>query len=119
MRIRAVALLAVIAAAATLASSTVPASVHLVYPGTMDCERGCDFVAAGWPWPYLVDCHGISVVGAVSLSGGLVGEDILRPGHMAASFLFWLALAAGTRRLAIGLRRRQSAIGAGQPLNDA
>jgi len=109
MRTRVAALLiAAAAAVATLVSTAVPASVHLVYPGTMDCEQGCDFVAAGWPWPYLVDSHGISVRGSVSLSGGLTGEDIIIPGRIAATYLFWLALLSVVAHLAVWLRRRRS-----------
>jgi hypothetical protein len=121
MRIHLAALLiAVAAAVATLASTAVPASVHLVYPGTMDCEQGCNFVAAGWPWPYLVDSHGISVYGSVSLSGGLTGEDIIFPGRMAADFLFWLALASAIAHLVVRLRRRRSSkLSTGQSRGDA
>jgi hypothetical protein len=117
VRIRIAALLiAIVAAVATLASTAVPASVRLVYPGTMDCEQGCNFVAAGWPWPYLVDSHGISVHGSVSLSGGLTGEDIIFPGRMAADYAFWLALASAAAYLALWLRRRSSSkLGTGQP----
>ena len=88
MRIRIAVLLIAVGAVATLASTVVPASVHLVYPGTMDCEQSCNFIAAGWPWPYLVDSHGNSVQGSVSLTGGLFGEDIIFAGRMAATFLF-------------------------------
>jgi hypothetical protein len=81
-----------LAAVATLASSNIPGTVHMVYPGTMDCAQGCQFAAGGWPFRYLVDSHGISVGGSVSLLGGLAGEDILHPGLLVATYVFWLAL---------------------------
>jgi hypothetical protein len=120
MRVRIAVLVIAVAAVATLASTVVPASVRLVYPGTMDCEQGCNFVAAGWPWPYLVDSHGISVQGSVSLTGGLTGEDIFFPGRIAANFLFWLALASTIGYLAVWLRRRRrSKPSTGQSRGDA
>src|ERR1041385_2431074 len=84
MRTSVEAALAVIAAAVlTLASLYIPATVRLVYPGSEDCTLGCDFVAAGWPLPYLVDGHGLSPQGSVWLIGGLTGEDIFLPSRMA------------------------------------
>jgi hypothetical protein len=86
-------LLAFVAAlVATLASSLVPGRVRIAYPGSMDCQQGCEFVAAGWPFSYLVDNPGISPVGSVSLVEGLLGVDIVRPGPLVATFLFWLAI---------------------------
>ena len=106
MRLRSKALLmSLLAAAATLVSSTIPGTAHLVYPGTMDCAQGCDFVAGGWPFRYLVDRHGISVPDSVSLLSGLLGEDILYPGLMAATYAFWLALFAAGAWLAAWSRR--------------
>ena len=120
MRVRIAVLLIAVGAVATLASTVVPASVHLVYPGTMDCEQGFNFIAAGWPWPYLVDSHGISVQGSVSLTGGLSGEDIIFAGRMAATVLFWLALASAIGYLATWLRhRRPSKPSIGQSRGDA
>lgn len=82
-------LLAVILAVGATATSTVThATVRAVYPE--NCEQGCDFVAAGWPFPYLVDHPGISPTGSVSLINGLLGVDMIWPGALAATFVFWL-----------------------------
>ncbi len=72
-----------------LASSVVPGQVRVSYPGSEDCQQGCDFVAAGWPFRYLVDHPGISPFGSVSLIDGLMGADIIRPGAFAETILFW------------------------------
>jgi hypothetical protein len=85
-------LLIVLALVATLASTAVPGTAHLAYPGTMDCEQGCAFVAAGWPWAFLIDSHGISVRGSVSLFAVVTGEDILDARLLAATFSFWFAV---------------------------
>lgn len=83
-------LVVTLAIGATLASTLLPATVRVVYPES--CEQGCDFVAAGWPFPYLVDHPGISPTGSVSLINGLLGVDMMRPGALAATFVFWLCL---------------------------
>jgi len=80
------------AAVATLASTAIPGHVRAVYPGSMDCQQGCEFVAAGWPFPYLVDHPGISPTRSVSLINGVLGVDLIWPGAMAATFASWLAL---------------------------
>lgn len=80
------------AAAISLATMAVPGKVRMSYPGSMDCQQGCEFVAAGWPFPYIVDNPGISPVGSVSLSGALLGVDLVRPGAAAGTYLCWLAL---------------------------
>jgi hypothetical protein len=77
---------------ATLASSAIPGRVRAIYPGTLDCQQGCDFVAGGWPFPYLVDHPGISPTGSVSLVNGVLGVDLVWPGSLAATFLCWLGL---------------------------
>lgn len=85
-------LAAVFAVAATLASSVVPGHVRVAYPGSMDCAHGCESVAGGWPFPYLVDHPGISPTGAVSLVNGVLGVDLIWPGSLAATFACWLGL---------------------------
>jgi len=99
---------AVAAGAITLASSEIPASVNVAWPGSEDCERGCDFVAAGWPFAYLVDHPGISPGGSVNLVGGLLGVDLVRPTALAATFTFWLG-AVGLAGWALGQRQRGTA----------
>ena len=92
---------------ATLLSSLVPRKVDVVIPGSMDCETGCTFVAAGWPLAYLVDHHGISPHGSVSLVLGFLGDDHIRKADFLLTFLFWLAVLAcvrsGTKRWKIRL----------------
>jgi hypothetical protein len=87
------------AGAVSLATFAVPAKVRVSYPGSMDCQQGCEFVAAGWPFPYVVDHPGISPVGSVSLSGALLGEDIVRPGAAVATFVFWLVVVSAATAL--------------------
>lgn len=82
---------------ATLLSSLVPREVNAVIPGSMDCEAGCTFVAAGWPLAYLVDHHGISPGGSVSLVLGFLGDDHLRKADFLLTFLFWLAVLVWVR----------------------
>ena len=84
-------LLVLIAAIATaLASSVVPGHVRVAYPGSMDCQQGCDVVAAGWPFLYLVDEPGLSPVGSVSLVGGLLGLDTFRLDALLETVMFWI-----------------------------
>jgi len=84
--------LSVCAAIAALASSCVSGKVQIAYPGSEDCVQGCDFVAGGWPFLYVVDQHGLSPAGSADLLGAVLGNDILRPGHLVATYVFWLAL---------------------------
>jgi hypothetical protein len=80
----------IVALGTALVSSAVPGRVRMAYPGSMDCQKGCDFVAGGWPFLYLVDQPGISPVGSVSLGDGLLGADIIRPGAFSGTLLFWI-----------------------------
>ena len=77
---------------ATLASSLVPREVFAVIPGSEDCVQGCTFVAAGWPFAYLVDAHGLSPGGSVSLLGGLIGADHIRHTKFLLTLMFWLTV---------------------------
>ena len=79
----------IVAIATSLASSVVPGHVRVAYPGSEDCQQGCDFVAGGWPFLYLVDHPGISPFGSVSLIEGLLGVDIIRLVALGETFLFW------------------------------
>ena len=82
---------------ATLLSSLVPRKVDAVIPGSMNCESGCTFVAAGWPLAYLVDHHGISPQGSVSLILGFLGDDHIRKADFLLTFVFWLAISVSVR----------------------
>jgi hypothetical protein len=66
-------LLAVIAAAATLASTAVSGRVTAIQLGNAHCENECDFLAAGWPFPFPVDGPGVSPSGSVDLVGAVLG----------------------------------------------
>ena len=90
----AVTLVVVLAAAATLGSSAIPGKDRAFYIGRIDCFKRCDFVAAGWPFPYLVDHPGISLAGSVSLVEGLPDVDIFWFGAPAAAYSFWLLLSS-------------------------
>ena len=83
-----------VALLATLFSSLVPREVNAVIPGSEDCEAGCTFVAAGWPMAYLVDHHGISPHGSVSLVEGFIGVDHLRKSGFLLTLLFWFVILA-------------------------
>lgn len=83
-------LVVLIAAVGTsFATSVVPGHVRVAYPGSEDCQQGCDFVAGGWPFRYLVDHPGTSPTGSVSLTDGLLGADLIKPGALSATLLFW------------------------------
>lgn len=100
-------LTAALAFGLTLASLVVPGRVTMTYGEIMGCEQGCDVVAAGFPFAFVVDYPGISVVGSVSWSGALLGEDKLLPGRLAASFAFWLAVGVVLVRASERLRARR------------
>ena len=55
------------------------------------------FVAAGWPLAYLVDHHGISPQGSVSLILGFLGDDHIRKADFLLTFVFWLAISVSVR----------------------
>jgi hypothetical protein len=80
-----------VAAAAALASSLVLSEVTVAYSGVLGCEQGCQFVAGGWPFPYIVDHPGISPSNSVSLVEAALGVDIFWSGHFLATLLSWLA----------------------------
>ena len=42
-------------------------------PAPASCAR--PVVVGGYPFPFVVDFHGVSVVNSVSLSGAILGED--------------------------------------------
>ncbi|MFC5462637.1 hypothetical protein [Massilia niabensis] len=92
-----------VAMMAALISSLVPREVVALIPGSEDCVQGCTFVAGGWPVAYLVDHHGISPVGSVSLIMGFVGADHIRTPEFLLTFMFWLMVSVvlwnGLKRL--------------------
>ena len=86
--------IALIALLLTYLSLLIPAKVNVVRVGSMDCEQGCQVVAAGFPKPYLVDAI-ISPVGSVSMNPidlflAPLDEFILV--NFLISYVFWLAV---------------------------
>lgn len=78
----------------TYLSLLIPAKVTVVRAGSMDCEQGCQVVAAGFPKPYLVDGI-ISPVGSVSINPFnlfLAPLDIFVLNGFLMSYVFWLAI---------------------------
>lgn len=102
---RTFAALALLAIAATLASSLVGGRASSSYPEIMGYENACATAAGGWPFPYLVDFPALSPAGSVWLIGGLLGMDKFRYPQLAGSFLFWLG--AGSLACLL-IRRRRS-----------
>ena len=92
----------------TLLSSAKGGESSATYSEIMGCEQRCQVAAAGWPFPYLVDYPGISVVGSADLSGALVGEDKFRLLPFVLTLAFWTAAA-----MAAALLRKRGAIAAG------
>jgi hypothetical protein len=80
-----------LAVATALASSLVLSHVAVAYPGMVGCELGCQFLAGGWPFPYIVDHPGISPSNSISLIEALLGVDVFWPGHFLATLFFWFA----------------------------
>ena len=76
----------------TLLSSWVPGQVIDVVPGSEDCHTGCNAAAAGWPYPYIVDGHGLSPHGSADLAGLLIGIDRLDPLGLLLNIGAWLSM---------------------------
>lgn len=96
------AVLIVAAAVATMGSSLIPSKVLSVIPASEGCRQGCEFVAGGWPFAYLVDHDSISPTGSVTL---FFGEDYIRGPALGATFVFWLLVCSGIRAAFRYLRR--------------
>ncbi len=73
-------------------------------PAPASCARPVPVL--GFPFPYVSDNQGISVVGSASLPGALLGEDYFHPGAFAADVAAYFA-AAGLAVLAVRARRRR------------
>lgn len=86
----------ILAVAATLSSSLIPARVNATFPDVMGCEHSCTVPAGGWPLPYLIDYPGISPVNSVSLVESLLGVDVIWAGALATTFAFWIVLIAAS-----------------------
>jgi hypothetical protein len=64
-------------------------------------------VVLGFPFPYVSDNQGISVVGSASLLGALIGEDFFHGGAFAADVAVYFAAAALTALAVRAGRRRR------------
>jgi hypothetical protein len=109
-RLRTFFLLVGLATTFTLASSLVPGKANAIQLGDPGCENDCEYVAAGWPLPYIVDGPGISPTGSVDLMGAFFGVDSVIPAALATDYLFWFILllaSAGLTRI-LRLRRLDS-----------
>ena len=80
---------------ATLASTFIEGGVSAIQLGNPGCENECNYLAVGWPFPYIVDGPGVSPVGTVSIFGALIGVDTLFITAMVKTFVVWLLLVAG------------------------
>ena len=92
--------------ALALLSSAKAGETSATYSEIMGCEQSCRVAAAGWPFPYLVDYPGISVVGSAGLSGALTGEDKFRLLPFLLTLAFWTAAALVADLLWRRARRR-------------
>jgi hypothetical protein len=90
IRLRAILLLFALATVVTLCSTIVSGRVSAVQLGNPGCENDCDYLAAGWPYPYIVDGPGVSPIGSVDLLGAVIGVDSVFPKALARTFVFWL-----------------------------
>jgi hypothetical protein len=118
-RLLQIATLAAIAIVLTLASSVVHRTRLEVQdwdcpPPPASCAR--PMLVLGFPFPYISDYHGISVVGSASLTGALLGEDLFHRGAFLADVAVYVVLAALTAVVLRTVRRRPPATGAPTPL---
>jgi hypothetical protein len=76
-------------------------------PAPASCAR--PVLVAGYPFPFISDYHGISVVGRVSVLGGLLGEDHFhwRAFAMNVGVFAVLSVAGWTAVGALRARRRR------------
>lgn len=74
------------------------------YPDIMGCESGCPVAASGWPFVFVRDYTGMSVVGKADLMEvWLAGDRFDWAGFIANGFI-WSSLALG----GLGLLRQRS-----------
>jgi hypothetical protein len=90
---------------ATTASSLWLGRVKTIIPGSTDCNEGCNLIAGGWPFFYLVDQPAFSPSGSISLVGGLLGVDTILPWSFVASLAVWLLLFIALHQLIDLLKR--------------
>jgi hypothetical protein len=106
--------LAMTALLLTLASSAVPGTRLEVQdwdcpPAPASCARLV--VAAGFPFPYISDYHGLSPGGRADLAGALLGLDRFRTGPFLANLAVYGAAGALIALAWTRARRRRSRLG--------
>ena len=106
---RTLAALLAVAVALALASSAVRGTRMEVQewdcpPAPASCAKPVPVL--GFPFPYVSDNQGVSVVGSASLFGALIGEDFFHPAAFAADVAAYFA-AAALAALAFRRRRRR------------
>ena len=90
--------------AATFLSSEIKGTAPGFCPNILELKP-CELAAVGWPIPYAVDNPGISIVGKVSLSSALGGEDTFVASAWVENMAFW-SLAFAILRNAAGRVKR-------------
>lgn len=78
------------------------------YPDTIGCETGCRVVATGWPFVFVRDYTGMSVVNTADILEFLFAADRFDWLPFCANVIFWTVLCL---LLLYGLRRRERSIG--------
>ena len=96
------------AVALTLLSTAVPGSATAQYEEIMDCERGCEVAAAGYPFPFIIDYPGLSPAKRASLLGAILGIDHVSWSRAAASFGAWFLASFAVGGILMGRIRRES-----------
>jgi hypothetical protein len=79
-------------------------SEYVRYEGTGPGLDSSRVVVGGWPLPFLLDKPYLSPVGSVSLTEGLIGDDIFRPGSFFADALLFYLVGSVVWRLTRWLR---------------
>lgn len=64
-------------------------SARVVYPDIMGCETGCTVVATGWPFIFVADYLGMSVVGTADMMEVWFAADQLFWGPFLLNVLAW------------------------------
>lgn len=64
-------------------------SASAIYPEIMGCEKGCHVVATGWPFIFIKDYLGMSVVNAADIMEVWFAADRFRWAPFLADVGFW------------------------------
>lgn len=100
---------AVVAVCLSLLSTFVgERSAQVAYSDIMGCETGCEVVATGWPFVFVRDFPGMSVVNKADITEVWFAADRFDWPALLADLGFWAALSLGGTALMtrLGSRRR-------------